>query len=279
MIVLRLAAFVAALVTITLNAHHGFISAKTLEYAILFAVLYGTLDVAKVSVLVAAVYAWRVRAYVTALLCLLLFPPLFLNSVWNALSQVAITRDAGKADQVAAAQTRTRTEAEHARLTAELAVLQESPTFKATAACTQPKTRDARATCQRVQATTDALALISRELSDTTPTDPQPHITLLASVLGIGPAPIQFTAALVPVLLAEIVGSLGFTIAAAVSGKAHQKPVDGRFGIWRGWARSARQTRPEALPDASGAQPAVPVSPPAPNPSPKLTWAIPGKAT
>lgn len=67
--------------------------AGTLEYAILFAVLYGTLDLAKVSILVAAVYAWRVRAYSTALLCVLLFPPLFANSVWNALSQVAITRN------------------------------------------------------------------------------------------------------------------------------------------------------------------------------------------
>jgi hypothetical protein len=278
MIILRLASLVAALVTITLNAHHGFISAKTLEYAILFAILYGTLDLAKVSILVAAVYAWRVRAYATAFLCLLLFPPLFLNSVWNALSQVAITRDAGKADQVAAAQARARAEAEHARLTTELAVLQASATFKATAACTQATSRTGRATCQRVQATLAALATTSRQIEAISPTDPQPQVTLLASVLGIGPAPIQFTAALVPVLLAEIVGSLGFTIAAAVSGKAPQKPTDGRLKSLAGWGRRARKTRPDALPEPSGGKSMADTPASIPNPTPKLTWTVPGKS-
>lgn len=275
MIVLRLAALVAALVTITLNAHHGFISAKSLEYAVLFAILYGALDLAKVSILVAAVHAWRVRAHLTTTLCVLLFPPLFLNSVWNALSQVAITRDAGKADQVGAAQTRARAKAEHARLTAELTVLHESATFKATAACTQPKSREARNTCQRVKATTEALATTSRQLEASAPTDPEPQVTLLASVLGIGPAPIQFAAALVPVLLAEIVGSLGFTIAAAVGQKAPQKLPGGRSGFWKHLTRSHRENRLEAVPAASDAASTPPPSSPARHPTPNLTWTIP----
>lgn len=275
MIVLRFAAMVAALVTITLNAHHGFTSAKTLEYAILFAVLYGTLDLAKVSILVAAVHAWRVRAYAIAFLCVLLFPPLFINSVWNALSQVAITREAGQADRVGVAQARARTVAEHARLTSELEVLQASNTFKTTAACTQTKSRAARATCQQVKTTTAALASINQQLVATPPTDPQPHVTLVASMFELDTAPIVFTAALVPVLLAEIVGSLGFTIAAAVSGRVPHKPTERRSMFWNSRRRPQRKTPPDAQPEASQTTPSDQASLRGGQAAPQLTWKLP----
>lgn len=263
---LRLASITAATTTIILNAHAGFISAKALEYAVLFAVLYAALDIAKCSLLVAARNARLSGAYGLAIICWLFFPCLFVNSVWNAVGQVAITRDEGKADKVGAAQTRTRTDADYQRLARDLTIMQTNPTFSGTAACTLPKTKEARAFCDAVRTAQSALATTSAQLAETPPTDAQPHVTWISAMLGITVQPIQFTAALLPVLLAEVLGSIGFYISARINFKAPAKPVQ------RPWFRRhpkpvpPDKRPPEASPgpsaDTASPQPKAAAKPP-----------------
>lgn len=282
MIALRIASLVAALVTITLNASHGFASSKVLEYAILLSALNAALDTAKCALIGAASRAWRVRAYGLAALCLLLFPLLFANSVWNAVTQIAITRDEVKAQLTSALQSRTRAEAEYKRLSDELALMKANPTFAATTACTLPKSPAARAFCSKVEDTKAALTTASTQLASTSPKNPDPLATLLSAMTGLALPTIQFNAALWPVLIAELLGSLGFYIASRIAEKPLQRPAE-RFSWWKAvsW-RVASETHSPPVPGSSGAPappppPAAP-SPSSPAPSPSLTWTLP-KAT
>lgn len=276
MTVLWLASLASAVLTIILNAHAGFVSAKPLEYAVLFAALYAALDIAKCSLIVAASKAWQSRAYGIAILCVVCFPFFFASSVWNAVTQVAVSRDEGKAEKVRTAQTRSRTDADHQRLTTELAVMQTSPTFTATAACALPKSKDARTFCTTVQTTKDALTTASTQLAATPATDPEPHVTWVATMLGIAPQPIQFTSALLPVLLAEVLGSIGFYISSRIARKAPERPPE-RVSWWRPVPlRSARRKLPEAPlePSAVASPQPAPLNGVTP-PAPTLTWKIP----
>lgn len=214
MIALRLAAVVAALVTITLNAHHGFKASQVFEYAVLFAALNAALDVAKCSCLAGMHQAWRLSRYPAALLLFLLFWPLFLNSLWCGLSEVAISR-AGEIEQhVAASQIRARAEVDYQRLIGEMATMKASPTFAASAACALPKSQTAREYCSKLAALQTSIAGISAELDRTHIKDPEPQLTLVAQLTGWELPQLQLGVALWPVLLAELVGSVGFYLGA-----------------------------------------------------------------
>ncbi|HRD74674.1 MAG TPA: hypothetical protein PK264_01865 [Hyphomicrobiaceae bacterium] len=279
MIALRIASLIAALATIILNAHGGFTSTKVFEYAVLFAALYAALDIGKCAVLVAASRAWRQRAYLVAALCTLLFPLLFANSVWNAIQQIAITRDDTKAVRVGATQTRARTETEHARHTAELALLHASPTYAATSACALPKSKDARTFCDRVAIATTAIARLNAQLAASPPTDAEPHVTLFAAITGARPQAVQFTALLVPVLLAEVLGAVGFYIASRINAEAPGTPARKNFVLRRGTWRPNRQKPSDENSGAAGTmpsrQPSGVVQTPTAPASPNITWRLP----
>jgi hypothetical protein len=253
MIILRSAAAVAAIVTIALNAHHGYKSAATLEYAVIFGALNAALDIAKCTLIPIGMRAVRARAWVVALLAFALFPLLFANSVWNAVSQVAISRDAGKATAVASMQRRQRAETEHARLIRELAIMEANATFEATAACTRPASRAARAFCGAIDNTKAALKSAAATLASSTPADPQPQITLLSALTGQSVPFLTFVLAVVPVLLAELVGSFGFVIAAQPAPDAIERPQK-RFRLAKlGWRQRKPKTPLPAAPTSPGA--------------------------
>lgn len=231
MIGLRIAAVTAALVTIVLNAVHGFRSTPDIAFAAMFAALYAALDIGKCTALVAASHAWRQRAHGLAAICAVLFIPLMANSVLNAVAVLAHVRDTAKATETGAAQSRSRTDATYQRLTRELALLQASAQYTATTACTAfpkdaAKARDLRAFCTKLAETQAALTAAGTTLDITTTADPEPHITLLASVMALAPPHIRFGAALLPVLLAELLGSLGFYISSRIKSQASSKPVE-----------------------------------------------------
>lgn len=275
LLALRFAALVAAAVTIVLNAVHGYQASATLEFAIMLAALQAALDMAKCALIPAGIEAWRARAYILSLLAFLLFPLLFLNSVWSALSQVALTRDAGKATAVAQAQTRNRAEATHARLAAELALLQANPTFAATAACAAPKSTAAKSFCATVAQVKRDLAAAETALAGSSAADPNAPVTLIASLTGTPVSAITFTLAVVPVLLAELVGSLGFAIAASRAAPrppgSPETPIRAR---WPGWLRRAAKTPPARVPEASAASSVN--APPIPASGPHIQWTFPG---
>jgi hypothetical protein len=248
MIVLRLAAAVAAVVTIALNAHHGFKSAATLEYAVMFAALNAALDISKCTLIPIGMHAMKARRWAAALAAFTLFPLLFVNSVWNAVSQVAISRDAGKATAVADLQAHQRAAAEHKRLLAELALMQASRTFETTAACTRTMSRTARTFCSTIDRTKADMKAAAATLASSTPVDPQPQITLLAAITGRSVSLLTLILAVVPVLLAELVGSFGFFIAAQHAPGAIERPQK-RFRLLRlGWWRSTPKTPPPVAP-------------------------------
>lgn len=275
MITLRLAALVSAVVTVTLNAVHGYKASAIFEFAIMLATLQAALDIAKCSLIPASVHLWRAGSCVFSLFSLLLFFPLFLNSIGNAVSQVALTRDAGKATAVADAQTRTRAEATHKRLTSELAILQASPTFAATAACSMPKSTPAKTFCENVAATKRQLADAEATLGRTSAADPEAPVTLLAAVTGHSPQTLTFTLAVVPVLLAELVGSLGFVIASVSAAQPVNTPSETpRKAFWHRWRARAQRT-PEtdpARPAEASTTPSMPALKAATPSTPTIAW-------
>lgn len=251
MIALRLAAIVAAIVTISLNAHHGFAGVDTFMFAIMFAALNASLDIAKCALIVAGVRAWRTGSRLIACLSFLLFPPLFANSVWNAVSQVSISRDAGKADLVAQAQRRHQAEDARRTLMRQLSILQENPNFTSSAACSLPRTSAARIFCDQVKRTRADLAAAEAIMTAIAPLDPAPHMTLLSAVTGHPLPVITFSLAVVPVLLAELVSSFGFLIAAVGSREAPRNASERRS--WFRRIRNPKQSKsaPEASPTPS----------------------------
>lgn len=276
MIALRLAAMVAALTTVTLNAHFGYTSTSVVEYAILFAVLNATLDLAKCSCLVGMNAAWQHRHVASAGLLFLVFWPLLAWSLFCGLSEVALSKGTAADRHIADTQARTRAEAEHARLTRELATMQANATFTATAACALPKSNTAREFCASVTATKAALAAAETKIAAKTTTDPQPHLTLLATVTGKRMEQVQFTVALVPVLLAELVGSVGFFLSGRAAPKAPKQPVQRRWWLRATKSPPSIDTAPAASQEALAApsKPVVPVNGATP-PRPTLTWTIP----
>lgn len=267
MLILRFAALVSALTTIILNAHAGYIAAATPDYAILFATLSAALDVAKCSLIPAGVAAVRQRAYLVAFLAFALFPLLFANSVWNAVSQVTQSRETTKADATTGIAAHIRTEAVYKRLSNELVLMQANPTFAATASCALPKSRTARAFCAKVEATSKDLSAAEAALRNPTPADPAPQLTLLAAVTGQPLPTLTLTLNVIPVLLAELVGSLGFVIAAATrTDTTEQQPAPKASG--RLWSRFGLFRLPTS--------PATTKTPPAGSPGPSASHAKPG---
>ena len=261
MLLLRTAAVLSAAVTVTLNAKYGFEAAKVFELAVLFAVLNATLDTAKCLLIGATVALWRHRAYLLALLSFLLFPPLFLNSVWNAVSQVAVTREDGKARAVADSSTRARAEADHRRLIRDLNTLMANPTYAATSACAQPKSTAARSFCATVEETKSELTRLNTVLTTGTAADPEPQVTLLATASGWQPTSVRFVLATIPVLLAELLGAFGFVIAASAktgpSPDASQTRLRDRLRLLR--PRRPRPTETLSVGN-SGAMAAIPAA-------------------
>lgn len=257
---LTISASVAAIVTVMLNAHHGYQSTAVFHYAVVFATLNGALDIAKCSCLIGMGKAWNAGRPFSAIALLLLFVPLFLNSLWCGVSEVTISRTTGTTQHVVDTQTRTRTEAEHTRLTAELATMQNNPTFTATAACALPKSNQAKAFCGKVADTKAALTRINAQLSAPAVADPQPQLTLLGTLTGLGLPTLQFADALKLVVLAELVGSVGFYLGTRINPKVPQKPVE-RISWWRAvQQRLVRKTQPGATPKPLAVVPAEPAT-------------------
>lgn len=274
MIALRLAAIIAALVTITLNAHHGYKSSVVVEYAVLFAILNATLDLAKCSCLVGMGKAWQQGRPVTALWLLALFFPLFANSLWCGVAEIVTSRAADTGQITVANQTRTRAEADHIRLTAELATMQASPTFTASAGCALPKSQNARDYCAKVDATKAALARTSQQLTAITPTDPEPQFTLAADLTGWSLASLKLTQALSLVVLAELVGSVGFYLSSRINSKAPGKPAGRRWFSRRAKSAKTTENTPAALPGSFTAPSAMVHVAPAAIPSKAVTWKV-----
>lgn len=212
MIALRLAASIAALVTITLNAAYGFKTSATLEYAVLFAALNAALDVAKCACLVGANRAWHNRQPVAALILFLLFWPLLANSLWCGLSEVAFNRGHEQSRFTADAQRRALARADHDRAAAELADLEAGPDYKASTACALPKTNRARTLCARHADATQRLHSAADAINAPPADDPTPQMTLLAAWTGYDMPVLLLAAALWPIALAELCGSVGFYI-------------------------------------------------------------------
>lgn len=265
MILLYLSAGICALATLALNAHYGWTSSAVLEYAVVMTALSIAFDLAKSTLLPAMVIAWRRRAPVTAVLCFLLFWPCLGYSLYAGLSQVAKDRDVARAGLVSNGEAREHTEALHKRLSAELATMLSAPTWEATSACTLPRSSTARAYCEKVAATKRDIADAEAKLAGLSPISADPQLKLLAAVLAVPVPTLQLGVTFAPVVLAEIVGSLGFFIAALL-GKASSEPASApqkRFaGLRRAWWRRTPKTQPEARPEAS----------PAGAGSPQLVW-------
>lgn len=276
MIALRLAAVVAALVTIILNAHHGFKSSVIVEYAVLFATLNASFDLAKCSCLVGMGRAWQQGHRLTALLLLALFVPLFANSLWCGVSEVVTSRAADTGKTTVANEARARAEADHPRLTAELATMQASPTFAASAGCALPKSQTARDYCAKVEATKTALAIADQQLTAITPTDPEPQFTLAASLTGWSLPSLKLTQALSLVVLAELVGSVGFYLSSQINSKASGKAAGRRWFAQHAKPAKNLEIHSAAAPEALATMPNE-VAPTTKNkpPAPSLTWAIP----
>jgi len=272
---LTLAAGVAAIVTIALNAHHGFRSSPVLHYAVLFATLNAALDIAKCSCLVGMGKAWAAGRPLSSVALFVLFIPLFINSLWCGVSEITISRGGTATQHVADTQTRARAEAEHARLAAELATMQANATFTATAACALPKSSQAKAFCTRIDDTKAALTRIEAQLAAPAPTDPQPHLSLVQKLTGLGLPTLQFADALKLVVLAEIVGSIGFYLGLRINARPPQKPVQPVSWFEAVRKRLARKTPPAALLKASDAPPAKPEFPTPAATAPTVTWKVP----
>lgn len=276
MITLRLAALVAALVTITLNAHNGFKSTTIFEYAVLFAVLFAALDIAKCSCLVGMRLAWQGSQPFATLLLFLLFWPLLINSLWCGLSEVTISRAKGADLSQAQNDARARTRADQERVSRELAAMEANQTFSQSAGCALPKGRDARTFCTTYKTTKSALSAANRQLTSITPTNPYPQLTLLAELTGYDMASIAFSAALWPVLLAELLGSVGFYLSGRINDKGPQKPIE-RVSLWRAILSHYRFKTPfQTLSGPSGEMSKKrPASHPAQPPQSALHWKIP----
>lgn len=165
MIAFRIAAMIAAIVTVTLNAVYGFKTSTVLEYAILFAALNAALDIAKCSCLVGASRAWRSGQWLPAILLFLLFWPLLANSLWCGLSEVTFNRTAETTRFAADAQTRDIASAEHSNATNELADLKASPQYKSSTACALPKTNRETQLCRSVNAASERLQRAANTLA------------------------------------------------------------------------------------------------------------------
>lgn len=268
---LRLAAAIAAIVTVVLNAHHGYISATTLEYAVMLASLNAALDMAKTALIPAAASAWRSGRYGIALTALALFPALFCNSVWNAMSQIALTRIAATASASHDTQARDRDAETRRRKVAELAMLQDSASFQASAACTLPKTKDARTFCKVVADINAEVVVLDTRLNASAASDPYPAITWLAEMTAQPHATIAFAVAMAPVMLAELLGSLGFIIAAAQPARASVGSFPRRpIGWWP--RRSENDSRASVAPLNTHPTPAS--SRTASATAPTVSWSI-----
>lgn len=116
------------------------------------------------------------------------------------------------------------------------------------------KITDARTYCAKVAPTKAQLAALAVALATTNAPDPEPHVTTLAAMLKMPVSDMRLVLAVAPVLLAELIGSLGFVIARAATPDAAPKPAKTplhvRLTSWLGrwWAstRNASGSHPEA---------------------------------
>ena len=214
MTALRYATIVAIAITMILNAHHGF-EAATGRFAILMAILYAILDVAKAAIAVAAVVAWQHGNRAIAILCCILFPVLFMNSLWNTVSQVASFQTTRTAAITARLAERSAMEEQMQRLSAGLAIMDGSPLYRRTAACADATAPDSKVFCGKRAEAEDELARLAIDLAALPAAAPEPAILLVAELTGLMPATIRLVAWITPVFLAELLGALGFMIAAA----------------------------------------------------------------
>lgn len=244
MIMLRAASLVAALVTITLNATYGFKTSAVLEYAILFSALNAALDVAKCGCLAGASRAWRNRQPVGALLLFLLFWPLLANSLWCGLSEVAFNRASEQHHFETDTQARTLALAAHKRATAALADLEASPLYEDSTACALPKTNRQRTLCNKHSEITADLHAAADAIARQPANDPAPQITLLASWTGYDLSFLLLAAALWPVALAELCGSIGFYLAAQGSDRT-ERPLKRFWETKRKTPPPTQQTPPK----------------------------------
>jgi hypothetical protein len=206
----RIAALVAAVVTITLNAAYGFKTSTVFEYAVLFAALNAALDIAKCSCLVGASRAWRSGQWLPAILLFLLFWPLLANSLWCGLSEVTFNRAAEATRYAADTQSRDLASAARKSASDELANLKASPYYKSSTACALPKTNREHQLCDNIEAATDQLRKATETLALQPATDPAPQMNLLASLTGFELPALHLAAAFWLIALAELCGSLGF---------------------------------------------------------------------
>lgn len=214
MIALRIAAIVASLVTITLNAAYGFKTSAVLEYAVLFATLNATLDVAKCACLVGASRAWQAGRPVAAIILFLLFWPLLANSLWCGLSEVAFNRAGEQSHFATATRTRALADETHKRAAKELADLEANRAYKASTACALPRNSSERTLCAKHADATRRMQEAAGTLTHHPTNDPAPQITLLASWTGYDRPLLLLAAALWPIVLAELCGSVGFYLSA-----------------------------------------------------------------
>lgn len=246
MMAFRAAAYVAALVTVTLNASYGFKTSTALEYAVLFAALNAALDIAKCSCLAGAAGAWHAGHRIAGIVLFLLFWPLLANSLWCGLSEVTFNRAAETSRHETDTQARSIAAADHARASAELADLEASPLYKTSTACALPKTNRERTLCaKRAEASTklrQAADALARQSAD----DPTPQLTLLSSITGVNLPALMLAAAFWPIALAELCGGVGFYLTCQ-SDRA--KP---RWNVFRrksaATASPAVQTAPKPVP-------------------------------
>lgn len=279
MIVLRIAAVISIAVTMVLNAHYGYTSAASIPYAVLLATLSVALDLAKSSLLLAASKAWRMNAKGAALLLFIMFWPCLGYSLYAGVSQIAIARDESKAGKVAAVDIRARMEADYLRLTHDVTLAEASPIYTATSACTDVTRPPSKVFCAALATTKAQLATLGTTLSATTPVNPEPQLILIADVTHWSMAGLRFTVAIWPVLLAEMVGSLGFYLSSRISGKPPEKRVQRASWFAGRWRRPSPKTPP--LPGSGAlAAPFSPPSLPSPrNPSPpKINWTLPANS-
>jgi hypothetical protein len=254
MIVFRIAAMVAALVTVTLNAAYGFKTSTVLEYAILFAALNAALDIAKCSCLVGASRAWQARQWLPATLLFLLFWPLLANSLWCGLSEVTVNRAAESTRYTTDIQSRQIATADHKRASDELTDLETSQPYRSSTACALPRTSRERTLCEKHADATMRLRQAGDTLAHQPAHDPAPQISLLASLTGFELPALLLAAAFWPVALAELCGSVGFYLT------SRRGRTGRRSDHFEETSPALLVTTPETVPPAPSRQPRTPTT-------------------
>ena len=209
MIFARIAVFGAIACSLWFNGSYAWNKGGALPYQLSMVALAVTIDLCKCGFLSAASALWHAGWRVAPLCLVLLWAPALAYSTFAGFASITASRATRTVDDQAKADVRTRLQTTYDAATARLTAAQSSSLWRATSACTSPRTKAHRQFCASVDEAKREQASAAAGLDRTDAVAVDAEMYVLTANTAIPTPTLTLIVALWPAVLIEFVASLG----------------------------------------------------------------------